>query len=101
MGRTRENSHEVLAPCGGIFMPGLRPGTAATLMPDDFVEQGQPLGHITRESDLAIVPVPAPVSGYLWQLNACHGQVCDASLPAQHPYMEEGVRLALIVAGSV
>ncbi len=98
--RTRENSHEVVAPCAGIFMPGLQKGTTATLIPDDFVEQGQPLGHITRESDLALVPVPAPVSGYLWQLNACHGQVCDASLPAQHPYVEEGVRLALIVTRS-
>ena len=95
--RTRENSHEVLAPCAGIFMTALRKGTTATLVPDDFVEKGQPLGHILKESDLATVPVLAPVAGYLWQLNACHGQLCDASLPAQHPYAAEGDRLALIV----
>lgn len=95
--RSRESSYEVLAPCAGIFMPALQKGTTATLIPDDFVEKGQPLGHIIRESDLATVPVPAPVSGYLWQLNACHGMLCDASLPAQHPYAAEGDRLALIV----
>ncbi|MDY0165051.1 MAG: succinylglutamate desuccinylase/aspartoacylase family protein [Thermoguttaceae bacterium] len=95
--RSRESSHEVLAPCAGIFMPALQKGTSATLIPDDFVEEGQPLGHIIRESDLAAVPVLAPVAGYLWQLNACHGQLCDASLPAQHPYAEEGNRLALVV----
>lgn len=95
--RTRENSREVLAPCAGIFMPALQKGTTATLLPDDFVEDGQPLGHVLRESDLEAVPVRAPASGYLWQLNACHGQLCDASLPAQHPYLEEGDRLALIV----
>ena len=95
--RSRESSHEVLAPCAGIFMPALQKGTSATLIPDDFVEEGQPLGHIIRESDLAAVPVLAPVAGYLWQLNACHGQLCDASLPAQHPYAAEGDRLALVV----
>ncbi len=95
--RSRERSHEVLAPCSGIFMPALQKGTSAILIPDDFVEEGQPLGHIIRETDLAAVPVLASVAGYLWQLNACHGQLCDASLPAQHPYAEEGNRLALVV----
>ena len=95
--RTRDSSHEVLAPCSGMFMTALQKGTSAPLIPDDFVEQGQPLGHIIRESDLETVPVMAPVSGYLWQLNACHAMVCDASLPAQHPYAEQGDRLALVV----
>ncbi len=95
--RNRESSHEVLAPCNGIFMTALQKGTAVSLIPDDFVEEGQTLGHIIRESDLAAVAVVAPVAGYLWQLNACHGQLCDASLPAQHPYAAEGDRLALIV----
>jgi len=98
--RTPESSHEVHAPCAGIFMPALQKGKAVTLVPDDFVEQGQPLGHIIRESDLETVPVPAPVSGYLWQFGVCHGLLCDASLPAQHPYAEEGDRLALIVTCS-
>ncbi len=95
--RTRQRSHEVLAPAAGIFMSALRKDAAVPLVPEDFVEKGQPLGHIIRESDLAAVPVIAPVAGYLWQLNACHGQLCDASLPAQHPYAAEGDRLALVI----
>jgi hypothetical protein len=78
-------------------MTALKKGTTEQLIPADFVEQGQALGHILRESDLETVPVVAPVSGYLWQLNACHGNVCDASLPAQHPYTERAETLALIV----
>ena len=88
--RTTQNSHEVQAPCAGIFMPALKKGTAAPLQPEDFVEQGQPLGHVTRESDLATVPVRAPVAGYLWQLGLCHCRLCDASLPALHPYVRRG-----------
>ncbi len=95
--RKKETSHEVLAPAAGIFMPATQNGSNLTLVPGDFVEEGQPLGHILSETDLATVPVVAPVAGYLWQLNACHGQLCDASLPAQHPYAAEGDRLALIV----
>jgi len=95
--RTPAKTHTLLAPCSGVFMTALRKGTTAPLMPADFVEQGQSLGHILRESDLETVPVVAPVSGYLWQLNACHGNVCDASLPAQHPYTERAETLALIV----
>ena len=92
-----ENNHEILAPCSGIFMPGLRQDDSTTLCPEDYVEQGQALGHMIRESDLATVPLVAPVSGYLWQFGMCHGGLCDASLPAQHPYAEEGNRVALIV----
>lgn len=95
--RTEKNSHKVQAPCAGIFMPAQRKDQSATLIPDDYVEKGQLLGHILAERDLATVPVPAPVSGYLWQLGACHGVLCDASLPAQHPYAEEGETLAMVV----
>jgi hypothetical protein len=95
--RTAKNSHTVQAPCAGIFMPAQRKEQSATLIPDDYVEEGQLLGHIVGERDLATVPIRAPVSGYLWQLNACHGVLCDASLPAQHPYAEEGETLAIIV----
>ena len=95
--RTPAKTHTVLAPCSGVFMTALKKGTTEQLIPADFVQQGQPLGHILRESDLETVPVVAPVSGYLWQLSACHGNVCDASLPAQHPYTERAETLALIV----
>jgi uncharacterized protein len=98
--RTAKNSHLVQAPCAGMFMPAQQKGQSATLIPDDRVEKGQVLGHIIGERDLATVPVRAPVSGYLWQLGACHGVLCDASLPAQHPYTEEGETLAMIVASS-
>ena len=94
--RTPVTSIEVNAPCSGIFMPALNKDKSATLIPDDFVAQGQLLGHIIRENDLKSVQIAAPVSGYLWQFGMCH-PLCDASLPAQHPYVEEGNRLALIV----
>ena len=95
--RTKEHSQDVHAPCPGIFMPALRKDKSATLAPEDFVEEGQTLGHIIRESDLATVPILAPVSGYLWQFGMCHGGICDASLPALHPYAEAGEKLAQIV----
>ena len=95
--RTKENSREVHAPCPGVFMPALRKDKSATLAPEDFVEEGQTLGHILRESDLATVPILAPASGYLWQFGMCHGGVCDASLPALHPYAEAGEKLAQIM----
>jgi uncharacterized protein len=99
--RSPENSHEVQAPCSGIFMPATGKENYATLDTDDFVEEGQFLGHIIRESDLTTLPVTAPVSGYLWQYGMCHtlenNIQCDASLPAQHPYAEEGNRIAVLV----
>lgn len=94
--RSPETSHEVFSPASGIFMVATRKNETATLITDDFVEQGQLLGHIIREKDLHIVEIYAPVPGYLWQMGTCH-PACDASLPAQHPYVEEGNRLALIV----
>jgi uncharacterized protein len=98
--RSPETSHEVHAPCSGIFMPATRKENY-TLDTDDFVEKGQSLGHIIRESDLTTVPVIAPLAGYLWQYGMCHtlenNIQCDASLPAQHPYAEEGNRIALLV----
>lgn len=95
--RSPETSHEVHASCSGIFMPALWRDQTGTLIPDDYVEKGQSLGHIIRESDLRKIPVTAPVSGFLWQYGMCHDMLCDASLPAQHPYAEEGNRIALIV----
>ena len=99
--RNRETSYTVNAPCAGIFMPAIRSSDNRMLMPEDYVEEGQPLGHIIRESDLATIPLAAPVSGYLWQYGMCHflpgGVRCDVSLPAQHPYADGGETIALIV----
>ncbi|MDD4109424.1 MAG: succinylglutamate desuccinylase/aspartoacylase family protein, partial [Prolixibacteraceae bacterium] len=95
--RTADNTHEIKAASTGLFVPSALEGTSENLGPDDFIEEGQLLGHIIRENDLETVPVIAPVSGYIRQLGACHWGLCDASLPAQHPYTEEGERLALIV----
>jgi uncharacterized protein len=98
--RNRDTSHTVHAPCAGIFMPATGKNDDRMIRPDDYVEERQLLGHIIRESDLATVPVTAPVSGYLWQFGMCHflpgGVRCDVSLPAQHPYAEGGETIALI-----
>jgi len=95
--RSSENSHDVNATCSGIFMPAFNKKMNSPLNSDDYVEEGQHLGHIIREGNLETVPVISPVSGYLRQLGACHWGLCDASLPAQHPYTEEGERIAIIV----
>jgi uncharacterized protein len=81
--RRPDKSHDVPAPCSGIFMPALKTDKSAPLIPDDYVYEGQLLGHIIRESDLTTLPVNAPASGYLWQYGMCHWNLCDASLPAQ------------------
>lgn len=86
---TEQSSHAVVAPCAGLFV-------AAALAPDDWVEEGQPLGHLISDRDLDKVVITAPVSGWLWKFG-CHRPICDASLPDQHPYAEEGDMLALIV----
>jgi len=55
------------------------------------------LGHIIREKDMVAVPIVAPVSGYLWRYGMCHWDLCDASLPAQHPYADANEILAVII----
>jgi predicted deacylase len=92
-----DTRHDVVAPCVGIFMPAPTRDGSGTLAPEEYVEEGQSLGHIIRENDLATVSITAPVSGYLWQYGLCHWSLCDASLPAQHPYADEGDRVAVVV----
>lgn len=96
--RNPQTSHEVFASCSGIFMPAVRKDKITSFAPDDYVEEKQLLGHIISDKDLSIVPIIAPVSGYLWKYGSCHWGLCDASLPAQHPYTEEGESIALIVS---
>lgn len=86
---TPETSHEVHAPCAGLFV-------GAGLAPDDWVDEGQALGHIISEKDLQAVTITAPASGWLWKFGS-HRPICDATLPDQHPYAEPGDMLALIV----
>lgn len=95
--RRSDNSHEVVASCSGIFMPGFSEEKVKILAPEDYVIKGQPLGHIINEVDLTRVTVEAPAAGYLWQFGVCHWALCDASLPAQHPYVEEGNLLAIVI----
>lgn len=95
--RNNETSHEIKIPCTGIFMTALHKDKSSKLMPDDFVEEGQLLGHIIRETNLETVQIFSPVSGYLWRYGLCHWSLCDASLPAQHPYAEEGEIIAVVV----
>jgi uncharacterized protein len=96
--RRSDKSHEVVASCSGIFMPGFSEEKGRNLAPEDYVVKGQPLGHIINESDLKKETVCAPVNGYLWQFGVCHWALCDASLPAQHPYVENGDRIALVIS---
>ncbi len=95
--RVKEKSHEVRALATGMFVPARRGDGDGALGPEDWVEKGQPLGHIIRETDLVTVPHVAPVAGYLWQFGLCHWTQCDASLPALHPYTEEKELLATVV----
>jgi len=92
-----ESSHQIQAPCSGLFVPALKKGTGTELVPEDYVSKGDSLGHIIRDNDLSAVPVIAPVSGYLWRYGVCHWGQCDASLPAQHPYTDEGEPVSVIV----
>jgi len=61
------------------------------------VSEGQPLGHLLSDADLAVTPVLAPVSGRL-QSWGCHRANADVSLAAMHPYASEGDSLATIAA---
>ncbi len=92
-----DTTHEVKAPCSGIFMPSAGKDKMSNLIPDDYVEKGQVLGHIIRDKDLEMVMILSPVSGYLSRFGPCHWGLCDASLPAQHPYTEEGETIAIVV----
>ena len=95
--RETGNSHILKAPCSGLFVPAAGKDKRSNLIPDDYVEEGQTLGYMIRDNDLGEVIVTSPVTGYLWQIGACHSSMCDQSLPAQHPYTEEGETISCIV----
>ena len=79
----------VAAPCTGLFVE-------AGLELCQPVKKGQTLGHVLSDADLACRPITAPASGYLGAYGAARPH-CDVALPAQHPYVSKGDRLARIV----
>jgi predicted deacylase len=79
---------EVRAPASGLFIE-------AGLETCDWVEAGQPLGHLLSDVDLSVTPILAPVSGRL-RGYGCHRMHADVALPAMHPYASEGDSLAAI-----
>jgi predicted deacylase len=85
----QERTHLITAPCSGLFVEaGLKAG--------DPVPAGQKLGHLIADSDLSMVEITAPVSGYLWQYG-CHREHSDVRLPAMHPYADEGDVVAAVM----
>jgi len=80
---------DVTASRAGLFV-------AAALDPGDWVQEGQPLGHLLRDDDLTTVAVHAPATGRL-EAYGCHRENCDVSLAAMHPYASRGDLLARII----
>jgi len=80
--------HKLEAPCAGLFME-------AGLQTSDRVDEGQFLGHLIREDDLATVEFHAPVTGYLWNYG-CFREHSDVGLPGQHPWADAGDLLASV-----
>ena len=79
----------VAAPCTGVF-------ARVDLEVGQKVRKGQLLGTLLSDEDLECHQITAPASGYLRCYDACRGH-CDVALPAQHPYVSKGDRLAEIV----
>ena len=78
----------VTAPCTGLFV-------GAGLALCQRVRRGQLLGHILSDVDLRHRRIVSPASGYLRAYGASRAH-CDVALPAQHPYVSQGDRLAAI-----
>lgn len=81
--------HDLTAPCSGLFVE-------AGLETSDYVTEGQLIGHIIRDDTLETVEIHSPVDGWLWAYG-CHRADCDVALPPQHPYADEGDKLASVV----
>ena len=82
------NTATVAAPCTGLFVE-------AGLELCQKVRKGEVLGHILSDADLATHVIKAPVTGYLRAYGSARPH-CDVALPAQHPYVSAGDRLAII-----
>jgi predicted deacylase len=72
----------------GLFVgAGLAVGSA--------VGEGELLGHVFRDTNLATEPVRSPVAGYLRTYGLFRPHA-DVALPAQHPYVDKGDLLATV-----
>ena len=80
---------KVTAPSNGLF------ARAAGLLTADPVQEGQVIGTLLSDDDLATTEIKAPISGYLYSYD-CSRANSDVSLAAQHPYASQGDRLAVI-----
>ena len=81
-------STEVRAPVTGLFV-------ARDYQLCDPVRKGALLGHILSDVDLKRHDIVSPETGYLRAYNASRAN-CDVALPAQHPYVSKGDRLATV-----
>lgn len=81
--------HELTAPCSGLFVE-------AGLETSDHVTEGQLLGHILRDDTLETVEIISPADGWLWSYG-CFRAHSDVALPPQHPYADEGDKLATVM----
>ena len=81
---------DVKCPLDGLFVE-------ADLSTADWVEEGQPLGHVISDADLSTTPVLAPLSGRLSNYG-CRREHCDVSLAAMHPYASAGDLVASVAA---
>lgn len=80
---------DIVAPGHGLFVE-------AQLLPGDWVQEGQYLGHLLSDDDLSATELHAAQAGRL-EAYGCHRPNCDVSLAAMHPYATEGDLLARIV----
>ncbi|MGI5818274.1 MAG: succinylglutamate desuccinylase/aspartoacylase family protein [Armatimonadota bacterium] len=92
-GEEQNLQHDLTAPCSGLFVE-------AGLETSDHVAEGQRLGHIIREETLETVEILSPADGWLWS-HGCNRPDCDVALPPQHPWADEGDKLATVIEGQV
>ena len=86
----RSEQIRVTAPSNGLFT------RSGGLLTADRVQQGQTIGYLLSDDDLAATEVQSPIDGVLYSYD-CSRPHCDVSLAAQHPYASQGDRLAAIV----
>jgi len=77
---------DVHAPCSGLFV-------GRELALSGHVRKGTVLGHVFSDRDLSCREVRAPRAGYLLGYGGYRANP-DVALPAQHPYMAKGDRIA-------
>ena len=79
---------DVAAPVTGLFV-------RADLRLCQGVKKGQLLGRLLSDTNLQTRDIVSPATGHLLAYGASRPN-CDVALPAQHPYVTKGDRLATI-----